>query len=256
MDDRVKKLLEEVQAGRIGVEEALAQLKDLPYQELTYATLDHHRGLRTGFPEVVFCPGKTPDQVAEILLELSRRNDCVMATRADEATFARVRELVPGAAYHPQARIVLVDQRQPEPTPESEDGSYVLVISAGTSDIPVAEEAAVTLETLGTRVERLYDVGVAGLHRLLDKRQRLFSATVIIAVAGMEGALASVVGGLVACPVIAVPTSVGYGASFQGIAPLLTMLNSCAPGVAVVNVDNGFGAAYFAQSIIRLKRAP
>jgi len=256
MDDRVKKLLEEVQAGRIGVEEALAQLKDLPYQELTYATLDHHRGLRTGFPEVVFCPGKTPEQVAEILLELSRRNDCVMATRADEATFARVRELLPGATYHPQARIVLVDQRQPEPTAESEDESYVLVISAGTSDIPVAEEAAVTLETLGTRVERLYDVGVAGLHRLLDKRQRLFSATVIIAVAGMEGALASVVGGLVACPVIAVPTSVGYGASFQGIAPLLTMLNSCAPGVAVVNVDNGFGAAYFAQSIIRLKRAP
>jgi NCAIR mutase (PurE)-related protein len=256
MDDRVQKLLADVKAGRTAVDEALAQLKDLPYQELSYATLDHHRGLRTGFPEVVFCPGKTPEQVAEILLELSRRNDCVMATRADETSFAKVKESLPGAIYHPQARIILIDQRQPEPSAESEDEGYVLVISAGTSDIPVAEEAAVTLEILGTRVERLYDVGVAGLHRLLDKRQKLFSATVIIAVAGMEGALASVVGGLVACPVIAVPTSVGYGASFQGIAPLLTMLNSCAPGVAVVNVDNGFGAAYFAQSIISLKRSP
>jgi NCAIR mutase (PurE)-related protein len=256
MNDRLQKLLADVKAGRVGVDEALAQLKDLPYQELSYATLDHHRGLRTGFPEVVFCPGKTPGQVAEILTELSKRNECVMATRADETTFAKVKEALSVATYHPQARIILIDQREAKPTVETEEESYVLVISAGTSDIPVAEEAAVTLETLGTPVERLYDVGVAGLHRLLDKRRMLFSATVIIAVAGMEGALASVVGGLVACPVIAVPTSVGYGASFQGIAPLLTMLNSCAPGVAVVNVDNGFGAAYFAQSIISLKRTP
>ncbi len=253
MTERLKKLLDDVRGGRIGTEEALSMLQDLPYQELGYAMLDHHRGLRKGFPEVVFCPGKTPQQIAEILSELSRHHDCVMATRADENAFTAVKETLPDALYHPHARIILVDQRKREPPSASEDDSYVLIITAGTSDIPVAEEAAITLETLGTRVERLYDVGVAGLHRLLDKRQKLFAATVIIAVAGMEGALASVVGGLVACPVIAVPTSVGYGASFNGLAPLLTMLNCCAPGVAVVNVDNGFGAAYFAHSIIRLK---
>jgi len=254
MDDRLRKLLEDVKAGRVDTDEALSLLLDLPYQDLDYAVIDHHRALRKGFPEVVFCQGKTPKQVAEILSELCKRNDCVMATRADEKAFAAVRKALPGAVYHPEARIILVDQRKGEARPESEDDSYVLVISAGTADIPVAEEAAITLEALGARVERLYDVGVAGLHRLLDKRQKLFAAKVIIAVAGMEGALASVVGGLVSCPVIAVPTSVGYGASFHGLAPLLTMLNSCAPGVAVVNVDNGFGAAYFAHSIIRLNR--
>jgi NCAIR mutase (PurE)-related protein len=254
MDDRLRKLLEDVKAGRVDTDAALALLLDLPYQDLSYAVLDHHRGLRKGFPEVVFCQGKTPKQVAEILSELCKRNDCVMATRADEEAFAAVQDALPGAAYYPDARIILVDQRPEKAQPKSVDDGYVLVISAGTSDIPVAEEAAITLETLGTSVERLYDVGVAGLHRLLDKRQKLFAAKVIIAVAGMEGALASVVGGLVSCPVIAVPTSVGYGASFQGLAPLLTMLNSCAPGVAVVNVDNGFGAAYFAYTIMRLSR--
>jgi NCAIR mutase (PurE)-related protein len=252
MDERLRKLLENVKAGETSIEDALSILHDLPYQDLGYAVLDHHRGLRKGFPEVVFCQGKSPQQVVELMSELSRRNDRVMATRAGEDTFQEVREALPEARYYPEARIVVVDKREKRPPSPSEDESYVLVVSAGTSDIPVAEEAAVTAEVLGSRVERLYDVGVAGLHRLLDKRDELFNATVIITVAGMEGALASVVGGLVACPVIAVPTSVGYGASFQGLAPLLTMLNSCAPGVAVVNVDNGFGAGYFAHNIMRV----
>jgi NCAIR mutase (PurE)-related protein len=254
MNDRLRRLLEDVRAGRLDTEEALSLLRDLPYQDLDYAMLDHHRGLRKGFPEVVFCQGKTPAQAAEILGELSKRHDRVMATRANEETFRAVQGAVPEAVYHAQARIILVDKGSEEREPQAEDTGYVLVVSAGTSDIPVAEEAAVTLEILGSRAQRLYDVGVAGLHRLLDRREKLFGAKVIIAVAGMEGALASVVGGLVSCPVIAVPTSVGYGASFNGLAPLLTMLNSCAPGVAVVNVDNGFGAGYFAHTIMDLAR--
>lgn len=252
MDERLRKLLEDVKADRTSIDDALAMLRDLPYQDLSYAMLDHHRGLRKGFPEVVFCQGKSPQQVVELIAELSKRNNRVMATRADEETFEAVREAIPEARYYSQARIVVVDRGEGEPIRPSEDEGYILVVSAGTSDMPVAEEAAVTAEVLGSRVERLYDVGVAGLHRLLGRRQKLFAAKVIIAVAGMEGALASVVGGLVACPVIAVPTSVGYGASFDGLAPLLTMLNSCAPGVAVVNVDNGFGAGYFAHNIMRM----
>ncbi|NIN63119.1 MAG: nickel pincer cofactor biosynthesis protein LarB [Anaerolineae bacterium] len=253
MDERLRKLLEDVKAGEMSIEEALSVLHDLPYQDLSYAVLDHHRGLRKGFPEVVFCQGKSPRQVIELISELSKRNDCVMATRADEDTFQEVKETLPGARYYPEARIIVVDRRENRHSSSSGDENYVLVVSAGTSDIPVAEEAAITAEVLGSRVERLYDVGVAGLHRLLGKREKLFGATVIIAVAGMEGALASVVGGLVPCPVVAVPTSVGYGASFEGLAPLLTMLNSCAPGVAVVNVDNGFGAGYFAHNIMQVK---
>jgi NCAIR mutase (PurE)-related protein len=253
-NERLRKLLEDVGAGRVSTDEAMAFLQDLPYQDLSYAMLDHHRELRKGFPEVVFCLGKTSAQVVTLLSELSARHDRVMATRADEATFETVKKAIPEATYHSQARIILVDKTPDEPGPAADDDRYVLVISAGTSDIPVAEEAAVTLEVLGNRVERLFDVGVAGIHRLLDRREKLFAAKVIIAVAGMEGALASVVGGLVSCPVIAVPTSVGYGANFDGLAPLLTMLNSCAPGVAVVNVDNGFGAGYFAHSIMMLMR--
>lgn len=252
MDERLRKLLEDFRDGRTSIEEAMSVLHDLPYQDLSYAMLDHHRGLRKGFPEVVFCPGKSPQQVVELISELSKRNDRVMATRADKDTFKAVEEVLPETRYYAQARILVVDSRKEKPPPSGEDESYVLVVSAGTADIPVAEEAAVTVEVLGSRVERLYDVGVAGLHRLLDKRDKLFKAKVIIAVAGMEGALASVIGGLVACPVVAVPTSVGYGASFHGLAPLLTMLNSCAPGVAVVNVDNGFGAGYFAHNIMRV----
>jgi NCAIR mutase (PurE)-related protein len=252
MDKRLRKLLKDVKADRVSIDEALSMLRDLPYQDLSFAVLDHHRGLRKGFPEVVFCHGKSPQQVVELILELSKRNERVMGTRADEETFKAVREAIPKASYYSQARILVVDRGEGKPAATSEEESYILVVCAGTSDIPVAEEAAVTAEVLGSRVERLYDVGVAGLHRLLDRREKLFAAKVIIAVAGMEGALASVVGGLVACPVIAVPTSVGYGASFEGLAPLLTMLNSCAPGIAVVNVDNGFGAGYFAHSIMRM----
>jgi NCAIR mutase (PurE)-related protein len=252
MDDRVRKLLEEVKGGRVSVEDALAELRDLPYQDLGYAVLDHHRGLRKGFPEVVLCQGKSAAQVAELMSELAKRNDRVMATRAEEATFQVVREAIPEARYYSEARIVVVDRGEEEAGASKDGEEYVLVMSAGTSDIPVAEEAAVTAEVLGSRVERMYDVGVAGLHRLLAKREKLFGAKVVIAVAGMEGALASVVGGLVSCPVIAVPTSVGYGASLRGLAPLLTMLNSCAPGVAVVNVDNGFGAGYFAHNIMQM----
>ncbi len=252
MDERLRKLLEDVRGERMSIDEALSVLRDLPYQDLSYAVLDHHRGLRKGFPEVVFSQGKAAHEVVELISELSRRNDRVMATRADEETFKAVREVMPEARYYTQARIVVVDRREEKSASPGEDEDYILVVTAGTSDIPVAEEAAVTAEVLGSRVERLYDVGVAGLHRLLDKREKLFAAKVIIAVAGMEGALASVVGGLVACPVVAVPTSVGYGASFEGLAPLLTMLNSCAPGVAVVNVDNGFGAGYFAHNIMRM----
>jgi NCAIR mutase (PurE)-related protein len=254
MNDRMRKLLEDVKSGRLEIEEALSLLRDLPYQDLDYAMLDHHRELRKGFPEVVFCQGKTPAQVAEILVELSKRHDRVMATRANEKTFRTVQEAIPEAIYHARARIILVDKRPGERELAAQDEGYVMVVSAGTSDMPVAEEAAVTLEILGSRVERLYDVGVAGLHRLLDRREQLFGARVIVAVAGMEGALASVVGGLVSCPVIAVPTSVGYGANFDGLAPLLTMLNSCAPGVAVANIDNGFGAGYFAHTIMDLTR--
>lgn len=252
MDERLRKLLEDVRTGRTGIEEALSVLRNLPYQDLSYAVLDHHRALRKGFPEVVLCQGKSPQQVVELISELSKRNDRVMATRADEETAKAVRAAMPQATYYPTARIVVVDTGEERPPPPREDDKYLLVVCAGTSDIPVAEEAAVTAEVLGSRVERLYDVGVAGVHRLLGRRDKLFAAVVIVVVAGMEGALASVVGGLVACPVIAVPTSVGYGASFQGLAPLLTMLNSCAPGVAVVNVDNGFGAGYFAHSIMRM----
>lgn len=255
MDEHFRTLLEDVKAKRMGVDEALSVLRDLPYQDLSYAVLDHHRGLRKGFPEVVFCQGKSPKQVVELISELSRRNNRVMATRADQETFNAVREAMPEARYHAQARIVAVVREEERPASPKDVEEYILVVSAGTSDIPVAEEAAVTAEVLGSQVERLYDVGVAGLHRLLDQRVKLFEAKVIVAVAGMEGALASVVGGLVACPVIAVPTSVGYGASFEGLAPLLTMLNSCAPGVAVVNVDNGFGAGYFAHSIMRMTAA-
>lgn len=250
MDDRLRKLLEDVKAGGTSIEDALSILRDLPYQDLSYATLDHHRGLRKGFPEVVFCQGKSPQQVAEVVSELAKRNDRVMATRVEEEMYTAVKAALPQARYYAQARIMVVDSGEEKPPVRPDDDGYVLVVCAGTSDIPVAEEAAVTAELLGSRVERLYDVGVAGLHRLLGRRETLFGAEVIIAVAGMEGALASVIGGLVACPVIAVPTSVGYGASFDGLAPLLTMLNSCAPGVAVVNVDNGFGAGYFAHNIM------
>jgi len=247
--DSLNEILNGVRAGEISVDEAVARLRNLPYEDLGYVKIDHHRCLRTGFPEVVFCQGKTNDQIVEILKRLAARNPTVLATKASEDVFEAVRRELPNAVYHKAARMIVV--RSPESAPQSKanDDKYILVITAGTADIPVAEEAAVTAEAMGSKIERVYDIGVAGLHRLLDQKGKLDNANVIVVVAGMEGALASVVGGLVSKPVIAVPTSVGYGSSFEGLAALLTMLNTCAEGIAVVNIDNGFGAGYFAHLI-------
>ena len=242
----VRRLLESVAAGGTDVDAALEQLRHLPYEDLGFAKIDHHRALRGSFPEVVLGQGKTPEQIVTIAERLVERSDRLLVTRIDEDVFRRLRERIRDAVYHETARAATVD-RQPQQTL-----SGVIVLCAGTADLPVAEEATVTAELMGHRVERIYDVGVAGLHRLLDHLPQLREAHVLVVVAGMEGALPSVVSGLVAMPVIAVPTSIGYGASFQGIAPLLTMLNSCAPGVAVVNIDNGFGAGYLAAVINQL----
>ncbi len=224
----------------------MRELRTLPYEDLGFAKIDTHRDLRTGFPEVVFCEGKTSEQLAAIAGAIAARGGLLMATRADTAAFDAIREAVPDATYHEKARIVTAG-----PAREKGGGGSILVVSAGTSDMPVAEEAAVTAEVMGNDVVRLYDVGVAGIHRLFAHRDEFERASVIIVVAGMEGALASVVGGLTDKPVVAVPTSVGYGASFEGLSALLTMLNSCAPGVVVVNIDNGFGAGYFASGVNR-----
>lgn len=242
--EKLRRLLEEVRDGKRGIEEALEALRGFPFEELEFAHLDTHRALRKGFPEVVFCSGKTPAQVVEIMGRLYEKSGRVMATRASPEVAEALIKAFPGARHFPEARILFLG----EPAPRTGRGT-VLVITAGTADIPVAEEAAVTAELLGSPVERLYDVGVAGLHRLLAYRDKIFSANVIIVVAGMEGALPSVVGGLVDRPVIAVPTSIGYGAHWGGLASLLTMLNTCAPGVVVVNIDNGFGAGYVAHLI-------
>ena len=235
-----------MKSGKVSIEDALAQLASLPYEELGFAKIDHHRALRRGFPEVVFGQGKTPEQVAVITQRLAASADRVLVTKVDLDCFEAVRQLVPQAQYHPLARAITVDQAT-----DASPRPGIMVLCAGTADIPVAEEAAVTAELMGNAVERSYDVGVAGVHRLLDHLPRLRQAKVVVVVAGMEGALPSVVSGLIAVPVIAVPTSIGYGASFGGLAPLLTMLNSCAAGVAVVNIDNGFGAGYLAAVINR-----
>ena len=245
--DRWRALLEQVQGGQVSLEEALLQLRDLPYEDLGFARVDHHRALRRGFPEVVFCQGKTPEQAARIVVALAARSPRVLATRCSAETAAAIRQAVPHAEYYPLGRVVIVSDK-PIPQPPL-DAPLVLVVSAGTSDLPVAEEAVLTARVMGSRVELLTDVGVAGLHRILSARGRLQEARVIVVVAGMEGARPTVVGGLVNCPVIAVPTSIGYGASFGGLAALLGMLNSCVPGVLVVNIDNGFGAGYAAHLI-------
>jgi len=231
------------------VEGALERLRHLPYEDIGFAKLDHHRALRDSLPEVVLGQGKTPQQVVDIAERLVEQSGRLLVTRIDGEVFARLVERVPDAIYHETARAATVDRHPPELVPG------VCLICAGTADLPIAEEAAVTAELMGSGVERIYDVGVAGLHRLLDHLTKLREARVLVVVAGMEGALPSVVSGLVAMPVIGVPTSVGYGASFQGVAPLLTMLNSCAPGVAVVNIDNGFGAGYLAAVINQLAHA-
>ena len=230
----------------MSVEEALSQLANLPYEELGFAKIDHHRALRTGFPEVVFGPGKTAEQIAAITERLASASDRVLVTKVAPECFDAVRERLPDAEYHPIARAITINRLRGAP---SRPG--IMVICGGTSDIPIAEEAAITAELMGNAVERSYDVGVAGVHRLLDHLPRLRQARVVVAVAGMEGALPSVVSGLISVPVIAVPTSVGYGVSFGGLAALLAMLNSCAAGVSVVNIDNGFGAGYLAALINR-----
>jgi pyridinium-3,5-biscarboxylic acid mononucleotide synthase len=239
-------LLAAVQSGSLTPAAASERLVSLPYEDLGHARIDHHRSLRTGLPEVIYAQGKSPEQTAEIFTRMAASGIDVLATRADAATAALITASIPAAIYNHQARTITLKQ-----TPPSEPRGHIAILSAGTSDQPIAEEAAVTAELFGTRVTRLYDVGVAGLHRLLAVRDQLASANAIIVCAGMEGALPSVVGGLVGVPVIAVPTSVGYGASFDGAAALLGMLNSCSPNVTVVNIDNGFGAAYTAVLIAR-----
>lgn len=236
-------LLYDVKAGKVAPEEALGRFKDLPYEDLGFAKIDHHRRLRQGSAEVIYCPGKTKGQIVEIFRSLAEKGGNVLATRANEETYEQVTKFFSEANYYSIPQMIILCQEKKKPV------GQVAVVTAGTADQAVAEEAALTLETLGSRTERYYDLGVAGIHRLLKHRKQLEEANVIIVVAGMEGALASVVGGLVTKPIIAVPTSVGYGANFQGLAPLLSMLNSCAAGVAVVNIDNGFGAGVLAHRI-------
>lgn len=249
MEHELRRLLERVRDGMLSPEEACASLRHFPYETLPYARVDTQRELRCGFPEVIFCQGKRPEDIVSIAQSILSTSDLLLATRANAAAYEAVRSALPDAIYHERARCITVRRREVEVR-----GGRVLIVCAGTSDAPVAEEARVTASIMGLDVEMLYDVGVAGLHRLLGERDRIEKADVILVVAGMEGALASVVGGLVDVPVIAVPTSVGYGASFGGVAALLTMLNSCASGVTVVNIDNGFGAAYTAALITRLPR--
>jgi len=242
----IKKLLEQVKNAEISIDEAAETLKDLPYKDMGFANIDNHRAIRTGYPEVIFCQGKTPEQIRDIMCELVKNGGNIMGTRATAEDYEAVKEALPQAVFFETARIIAVLDEQKK---VNENLPTVAVVTAGTADIPVAEEAAVTAEILGNKVKRIYDVGVAGIHRLFDKLTQIREADVVIAVAGMEGALASVVGGLVDSPVIAVPTSIGYGANLGGISALLSMLNSCANGVAVVNIDNGFGAAYMAAVI-------
>ena len=243
---RLNDLLCRVQDGTTTTEEALKIIKKLPFEDLGYAKVDHHRSIRTGVPEVIYSAGKTIEQILGIAQRLSEHHDNIMASRATREQYEAVKQVIPDCHYHEMARIIVI-----KPRPVETVGN-IAVVCAGTSDLPVGEEAAVTADLLGNNVTRIYDVGVAGIHRLLDSCEDLQRANVAVVVAGMEGALASVVGGLVDCPVIGVPTSVGYGASFGGLAAMLSMLNSCASGLSVVNIDNGFGAGYQASLINKL----
>ncbi len=245
--EQIKKLLQQVRRGSLSVDDAVEKLRDLPYEDLGYAKIDHHRSLRQGFPEVIFGRGKKPEQVEGVVRRMLPRRHNILITRGDEELFRRIRQLAPKAEFHPLSGAIAIRLDR-----SIRGKGKVLVISAGTTDIPVAEEALVTLETMGNHAQALYDVGVAGIHRLIGESHLLREARIIICVAGMEGALPSVVAGLVGVPVIAVPTSVGYGASFHGLAALLGMLNSCASNIAVVNIDNGFGAGYLASVMNRL----
>jgi hypothetical protein len=246
---RLRSILDSVYTHQISVDKAMENLRNLPYDELDgYAKLDTHRELRQGIPEVVFCQGKTSEQVASIMQRLLQHHQRVMGTRASKEIAQSIQAIFPEAKYDPVSKLITISPGEKTPAPPPTP--FAVVVSGGTSDLPVAEEAAQTLEFFNAAVKRTYDVGVAGIHRLLEHRDLLFSADVIISVAGMEGALTSVVGGLASCPVIGVPTSIGYGASFNGLAALLAMLNSCAAGVAVVNIDNGFGAGLLAYKIL------
>ncbi|MFQ6102665.1 MAG: nickel pincer cofactor biosynthesis protein LarB [Candidatus Glassbacteria bacterium] len=244
--DQITKILRDVSRGEMKVEDAVRVFETFPFEEMGFAKVDHHRAMRKGFPEVIYCEGKTLGQITEIARKILGKNEELMATRADQSVYEAIEKIIPDAVFHEQARIVVVQKR------ERKKVGKIVILSAGTSDIPVAEEARVTSEVLGNRAQAIYDVGVAGIHRLLSHADAIMDARVIIVVAGMDGALASVVGGIVSCPVIAVPVSTGYGASFGGVAALLTMLNSCAVGVVVVNIDNGFGAGFAASLINRL----
>ncbi len=244
---QIQRLFEAVQKGKLKPEDAVERLKHLPFEDLDFAKIDHHRQLRQGMPETVYAAGKTPQQVEQIVRQMLKRTKNVLITRADRAVAARVKRVSRAAIFHPLSGTIAICRDRTQ-----YGKGKILVVSAGSSDIPVAEEALVTAEVMGNPVGHLYDVGVAGIHRLMNSRSDLASARVIICVAGMEGALPSVVAGLVAVPVIAVPTSIGYGSSFHGVAALLGMLNSCASNVAVVNIDNGFGAACIASMINRL----
>ncbi|MDR0924526.1 MAG: nickel pincer cofactor biosynthesis protein LarB [Hungatella sp.] len=242
----IRDMLNQVKSGEMEIREAEQLLKDLPYEDLGYAKLDHHRALRSGFGETVFCQGKPDQYLVEIYRKFYERDGEVLGTRACKEQFELVKSVVPEVLYDPISRILKVER------PGKERKGCVAVCTGGTADIPVAEEAAQTAEYFGCHVDRIFDVGVAGIHRLLSQRDRIRNASCIIAVAGMEGALGTVIAGLADCPVIAVPTSVGYGASFHGLSALLTMLNSCANGISVVNIDNGYGAGYIATQINRL----
>lgn len=246
----LKKLLKEVQTGKFTIEEALQRLRTLPYEDIGFASIDHHRSLRQGFPEVIFCEGKTKTQITDIARKLLKKGNPLLATRVTPEIARALKRLNPKAVYHEAARLVSVsDSKRPRV-------GDIVIVTAGTADIPVAEEARITAEVMGSRVQSLYDVGVAGLHRLLDRQDILRTARVLIVVAGMDGVLPSVVGGLMDRPIVAVPTSQGYGASFGGLSALLTMLNSCSSGIGVVNIDNGFGGGCLAHRINLLGESP
>lgn len=247
MKTELEEILEKVYKKEISPKEAFDKLKDYPYQDLGFAKIDHHREVRKGFPEIIYGQGKTEGQILKIAQEICKRGNNLLVTRVEPRVYAKLKKKIPGCLYNSQGKIACLKQKNPAP-----GKGKVVIITAGTSDIPVAEEAFVTCEILGNEVERIYDVGVAGLHRLFGEMEKIKKAKLIIAVAGMEGALPSVLAGLVKVPVIAVPTSIGYGASFQGISALLAMLNSCPGGIAVVNIDNGFGAGYLASLINHL----
>ncbi|MBN1221621.1 MAG: nickel pincer cofactor biosynthesis protein LarB [Candidatus Aminicenantes bacterium] len=247
MNRQLEKILQDIQNGTVSVKEALEILKDFPYQDLDFAKIDHHRELRRGFPEVIFGQGKTEEQIAKIAKEILNKGSNLLITRIDAKVHEHLKQKIPMIQYNSLAKAIYLKQKDPPP-----GKGKIIIITAGTSDIPVAEEAAVTCEILGNKIEKIYDVGVAGLHRLFGEYEKIRHGRVIITAAGMEGALPSVIAGITNIPIIAVPTSVGYGTSFKGIAALLAMLNSCPGGMAVVNIDNGFGAAYMASLINHL----